>query len=221
MMQILKHVKVTLPKQLPSRLTTLQRACLAKEFAANPASCPPESAIGRAHAVVPNLPVPLEGPVYFVSHGGEAFPLLEVVLQGDGVTVILVGATFISPQGVTSTTFHAVPDNPVSSFEITLPEGKFSALGTNKNLCALTTTKTTKKRVKVKVSEKLAGKTVKVTKTVTRKTTKSVAEPLVMGNEYIGQNGSTYNANTALTVTGCPKVKPAKKTKHKAKRHKK
>ena len=27
-----------------------------------------------------------------------------------------------------------------------------------------------------------------------------------MGNEYIGQNGATYNANTALTVTGCPKV---------------
>ena len=48
--------------------------------------------------------------MYFVSHGGEAFPSLEVVLQGDGVTVILVGATYISPQGVTSTTFHAVPD---------------------------------------------------------------------------------------------------------------
>ena len=66
----IKYVKVTLPKALPSRLTTLQRACLAKEFQANPASCPPESAIGRAHAVVPNLPVPLEGPVYFV-HTGE------------------------------------------------------------------------------------------------------------------------------------------------------
>ena len=93
-------------------------------------------------------------------------------------------------------------------------------MGTNKNLCDLTTTKTTKKRVKVKVSEKLHGKTVKVTKRVTRKTTKSVAEPLVMGNEYIGQNGSTYNANTALTVTGCPKAHKAK-AKHKAKRHKK
>ncbi len=217
----IKYVKVTLPKALPSRLTTLQRACLAKEFQANPASCPPESAIGHAHAVVPNLPVPLEGPVYFVSHGGEAFPSLEVVLQGDGVTVILVGATYISPQGVTSTTFHAVPDNPVTSFEITLPEGKFSALGTNKNLCDLTTTKTTKKRVKVKVSEKLHGKTVKVTKTVTRKTTKSVAEPLVMGNEYIAQNGATYNANTALTVTGCPKAAKAAKKAKKGKGHKK
>jgi hypothetical protein len=215
----IKYVKVTLPKALPSRLTTLQRACLAKEFAANPASCPPESAIGRAHAVVPNLPVPLEGPVYFVSHGGEAFPSLEVVLQGDGVTVILVGATYISPQGVTSTTFHAVPDNPVTSFEITLPEGKFSALGTNKNLCALTTTKTVKTKVDKRVKGKLVRKNGKLVK-VTKKTTKTVAEPLVMGNEYIAQNGATYNANTTLTVTGCPKAKPAKKAK-KGKSHKK
>ena len=215
----IKYVKVTLPKQLPSRLTTLQRACLAKEFQANPASCPPESAIGRAHAIVPNLPVPLEGPVYFVSHGGEAFPSLEVVLQGDGVTVILVGATYISPQGVTSTTFHAVPDNPVTSFELTLPEGKFSALGTNKSLCALTTTKTTKTKVDKRVKGKLVRKNGKLVK-VTKKTTKTVAEPLVMGNEYIAQNGATYNANTALTVTGCPKAHKAK-AKHKAKRHKK
>ena len=65
----IKYVKVDLPKALPSRLTTLQRACLQKEFRANPASCPPESLIGTAKAVTPILPVPLEGPVYFVSNG--------------------------------------------------------------------------------------------------------------------------------------------------------
>ena len=140
-------------------------------------------------------------------------------MQGDGVTVILVGATYISPQGVTSTTFHAVPDNPVTSFEITLPEGKFSALGTNKNLCALTTTKTTKTKVDKRIKGKLVRKHGKLVKE-TKKVTKAVAEPLVMGNEYIGQNGATYNANTALTVTGCPKAHKAK-AKHKAKRHKK
>ena len=91
--------------------------------------------IGSAKAVVPNIPEPLTGPVYFVSHGGEAFPSLEVVLQGYGVKVILVGATFISKSGITSSTFKAVPDNPVSSFELTLPEGKYSALAANGNLC--------------------------------------------------------------------------------------
>jgi hypothetical protein len=128
-------VKVELPKQLPSRLTTLQKACTNAQFEANPAGCPSPSVIGSAKAVVPNIPEPLMGPVYFVSHGGEAFPSLEVVLQGYGVKVILVGSTFISKSGITSSTFKAVPDNPVSSFELTLPEGKYSALAANGNLC--------------------------------------------------------------------------------------
>jgi hypothetical protein len=128
-------VKVELPKQLPSRLTTLQKACTAAQFEANPAGCPTPSVIGTAKAVVPNIPEPLTGPVYFVSHGGEAFPSLEVVLQGYGVKVILVGATFISRSGITSTTFKTIPDNPVTSFELTLPEGKYSALAANGNLC--------------------------------------------------------------------------------------
>jgi hypothetical protein len=128
-------VKVELPKALPSRLTTLQKACTAKQFESNPAGCPSPSVIGQAKAVVPNIPEPLTGPVYFVSHGGEAFPSLEVVLQGYGVKVILVGATFISKTGITSTTFKAIPDNPVTSFELTLPEGKYSALAANGNLC--------------------------------------------------------------------------------------
>jgi hypothetical protein len=128
-------VKVELPKQLPSRLTTLQKACTAAQFEANPAGCPSPSVIGTAKAVVPNIPEPLAGPVYFVSHGGEAFPSLEIVLQGYGVKVILVGSTFISKAGITSTTFKAVPDNPVSSFELTLPQGKYSALAANGNLC--------------------------------------------------------------------------------------
>jgi hypothetical protein len=128
-------VKVELPKQLPSRLTTLQKACTSAQFESNPAGCPGPSVIGSARAVVPNIPEPLTGPVYFVSHGGEAFPSLEVVLQGYGVKVILVGATFISKTGITSTTFKTVPDNPLSSFELTLPEGTYSALAANGNLC--------------------------------------------------------------------------------------
>jgi hypothetical protein len=128
-------VKVELPKALPSRLTTLQKACTAAQFEANPAACPSPSVIGYANAVVPNIPVPLEGPVYFVSHGGEAFPSLEIVLQGYGVKIVLVGSTFISKSGITSTTFKTIPDNPVSSFELTLPEGKYSALAANGNLC--------------------------------------------------------------------------------------
>jgi hypothetical protein len=129
------YVKVELPKALPSRLTTLQKACLANVFEANPAACPPESKIGYAVVHTPLLPVPLEGPAIFVSHGGEAFPSLTMVLQGYGVTIDLVGTTFISKAAITSTTFKTVPDTPFSTFELVLPQGPYSALAANGNLC--------------------------------------------------------------------------------------
>jgi hypothetical protein len=129
-------VKVELPKALPSRLTTLQKACIAAVFEANPANCPAGSIVGHATAITPILPVPLAGPAYFVSHGGEAFPSLIIVLQGYGVTVDLVGSTFIDQKtGITSSTFKTVPDAPVGTFDLTLPQGPGSALGANTNLC--------------------------------------------------------------------------------------
>jgi hypothetical protein len=131
----ISKVKVDLPKQLPSRLTTLQQACPAKTFDTNPASCPAASIVGQAKASTPVLPVPLSGPAYFVSHGGEEFPELIIVLQGYGTTVHLVGSTFISKAGITSSTFKQVPDVPVGTFELTLPQGKYSALAANGNLC--------------------------------------------------------------------------------------
>jgi hypothetical protein len=128
-------VKVDLPKQLPSRLTTLQKACTAATFEANPANCPAASIVGHATATTPVMPVPLTGPAYFVSHGGEAFPSLIIVLQGYGATVHLIGTTFIDKAGITSSTFKQVPDVPVGTFELTLPQGKYSALAANGNLC--------------------------------------------------------------------------------------
>jgi hypothetical protein len=129
-------VKVDLPKQLPSELKTLQKACPDSTFATNPATCPAASVIGIAKAVTPILPVTLTGPAYFVSHGGAAFPDLVVVLQGEGVRVDLTATTFINPKtNVTSSTFNRIPDVPVKSFELYLPEGSNSALAANGNLC--------------------------------------------------------------------------------------
>jgi len=136
----IRSVKVDLPKALPSRLKTLQNACLARVFEANPAACPSASIVGHAKAITPLVPVPLTGPAYFVSHGGEAFPQLIVVLQGYGVTVDLHGETFISTKGITSSTFRTVPDVPVGTFELNLPEGPYSALAANGDLCASTLT---------------------------------------------------------------------------------
>ncbi len=130
-----KMVKVDLPKQLPSRLTTLQKACPSQTFEANPANCPADSRVGEATAITPVLPVELTGPAYFVSYGGAKFPELVIVLQGYGVTVFLHGETFISKAGITSSTFRNVPDVPITSFDLKLPEGPYSALAANGNLC--------------------------------------------------------------------------------------
>jgi hypothetical protein len=130
----IKSAKVVLPKSLPSRLNTLHKACLAARFESNPAGCPPESIVGQAVVHTPLLPVPLTGPAYFVSHGNEAFPNLVVILQGDGVMIDLVGDTDIT-NGITSSMFASTPDVPIETFELTLPEGKDSALSANGNLC--------------------------------------------------------------------------------------
>jgi hypothetical protein len=194
------RVKVSLPRQLPSRLTTLQKACPAETFQRNPAACPRASVVGIARAFTPLLPAlpqprvrcatekhcasapptSVVGPVYFVSHGGQAFPNLIVVLQGDGVRVDLVGDTFIDRKGITSTTFKTIPDVPVGTFELYLPQGKDSALAAHGSFCR-------------------------------------AQSGLRMRTEFVAQNGAVFKQSTRIAVTGCgaSKAKRARaKTRH-------
>jgi hypothetical protein len=192
-----RAVKVELPKQLPSRLKTLENACPTAVFAGDPAACPAGSRVGTATAVTPIVPVPLVGPAYFVSHGGAGFPELVMVLQGYGLTVQLNGETFIDKHGVTSSTFHSLPDQPVTSFELSLPQGTGSALASNVDLCTLTSTVLVKKKVSVSGNGR--------NRTLTRTVKKTVPGTLRMPTQFIAQNGMTLEQSTSIVVTGCPK----------------
>jgi hypothetical protein len=201
-------VDVQLPVVLPARLTTLQKACTEAQFAANPAGCPQASFVGTAVAHTPILASALSGPAILVSHGGEAFPDLVLVLQGEGVRLNLTGHTQIR-KGITYSHFETVPDAPVASFDLTLPQGPHSALTTDvpgRNLCANTKTVTVTKRVTRRVNGHNRKVTVKAKKTV--------ATPLSMPTTITAQNGAVLNQTTKIAVTGCIKAKAkAKKAK--------
>jgi hypothetical protein len=204
--------KVALPLQLPSRESTLQKACLAATFEANPESCPEGSNVGTATVQTPVLGQPLRGPAYLVSHAGAEFPHLELVLQSEGVKIILDGKTDIK-KGITTTSFESLPDAPFTSFELNLPEGPHSALATyspTTNLCALPkVAKTIRESVPLRSHGHLVeadGRVVDVTKSVK----KLVPGSLAMPTTITAESGAVVNQNTAISVQGCEGVKSFK-----------
>jgi hypothetical protein len=132
----IKSVKVQLPRQLPSRLTTLQKACPAEVFNVNPLRCGSGAFVGGATVHSPTLPQPLRGPAILVSHANAAFPDLDLVVEDPNhLRVILVGNTNIK-NSITTTTFASTPDVPVSSVRVELPIGSHSAVAAFGNICA-------------------------------------------------------------------------------------
>jgi len=132
----IRQMLLTLPRQLPSRLTTLQKACPAALFEDGepPGACPSSSRVGGVTVSTPVLAGKLTGPAYLVSHGGGAFPDLDLVVRGDGVEVVLVGHTLIR-SGTTTSRFESLPDVPISAVAVSLPIGAHSLLGANGVLC--------------------------------------------------------------------------------------
>ncbi len=190
-----------LPYDLPSRLKpTIQHACPDYTFNPNaPQNCDPDSLIGEGIVHTPVFKNPLRGPAYLVSHANRSFPDVDIILTEpeSGVKIVLDGNTDIK-NGITKTTFERVPDAPVETFELVLPEGPHSALAANGNLCS-----ETKTIIKVKhVTRKVKGKT----KHLTVKVKQTVPETLVLPTTLTAQNGAVIEQQTPITVENCPKV---------------
>ncbi len=201
----LAQLKVALPKQLPSRLTTLQSACRETIFEANPAACPKASVVGIARARTPALAGLLTGPVYFVSHGRSAFPSPVIVLQGDGVSIVLLGSTTVEKSGLGRIDFDALPDMPIDSLELYLPQGPHSVLGANTSLCALTRTVIVKRNELERVDGHAGRLVIKLRK--------HVRASLLMPTELVAQNGAVVHQSTKIEVSGCAVSKAKKANK--------
>ena len=126
------EVLTSLPKKLAARITTLHKACPAATFEAGPppGGCSKEARVGSATVTTPVLPGALTGSAYFVSHGSEAYPDLDIVLTGDGVEVVLVGHTHIASTGILSSSFESLPDVPI--FELCVEPPQSPQLGADR-----------------------------------------------------------------------------------------
>jgi hypothetical protein len=198
----LAGMDVALPRQLPVRLKALQDACQQRTFNADPANCPSSSIMGIARATTPVLPIEMAGPLYFVAHGRDHFPSPILILQGDGVRLNLAGATRISKSGTVQVSFPGIPDVPITSFELFLPQGPHSMLDAPTNLCAPSGRQQTGQR----------------TDGPRKKSSARAQRSLIMPTELVAQNGAIVHQQTKLKLAGCPTSDPRRHST--ARRHK-
>ena len=121
----------------------------------------------------------MEGPAYFVSHGGEAFPSLEIVLQGYGVKIDLVAINVHQQSRHHQQHLPHRPRPARHELRTHAPRGQVLRAGGQREPVCAHEVGDDKKTVK----EKVHGKTKKITK----KTTKQVAEPLAMPTAFVAQ----------------------------------
>ena len=210
----LHKVDVELPKALPTQLKTLNKACTEAQFNSNPAGCPPASDVAQVVVHTPLLSSPLLGPAYLVSHGGAAFPDVEMVLQGEGVELVVDGKTQIK-KGITYSHFETIPDAPISSFEFKSPQGELALFTANGDLCdqklVMPTTMTGQNGAVISQNTPVAvegcsGSLAVVSSRVKKRTlTLSVYAPgagrVSAGGRGVSSGSKTYSGREALTFT--------------------
>ena len=111
---------------LPSNEDGVKRT----QFAAN--ACPDNSRYGFARAFTPLLDKPLEGPVRLRSSDNI---LPDLVASLHGQIDIDVAGKIDTAKGRIRNSFNAIPDVPVSKFELTVKGGKRGILTNSLSLC--------------------------------------------------------------------------------------
>ncbi|HEV7493153.1 MAG TPA: hypothetical protein VGO10_05195 [Baekduia sp.] len=134
----LKKVEVRLPLSLALDPDNAQGLCEFVDGSKVVPTCPATSIVGSATAVTPILNQPLTGPVYFVKNiridaktGRQikTLPKLVVPLVGEnGLRLTLTGTSAVPDNKHLVTTFEAIPDAPVSRFELKVDGGKHGIL---------------------------------------------------------------------------------------------
>jgi len=135
----IKSTSVTLPKQVALQASNAQALCEKADAAKD--QCPKTSIVGSATAKTTILNRDLTGPVYFVkgtrttAAGKEVatLPTLYVPLSGEA-RVNLRAVTSVSKDRLV-TTFPAIPDQPITSFELKIDGGKNGIIAATTNLC--------------------------------------------------------------------------------------
>jgi hypothetical protein len=123
---------VALPRSLFLEQGHIQQICTRPQFQER--RCPPSSVYGHVKAYTPLLEEPMEGEAILRS-SDHTLPDLVFVLSGHGIEVDLAG-TIDSVKGGLRGTFPALPDAPVTKFELSLESGKHGLLVvSSKNLC--------------------------------------------------------------------------------------
>jgi hypothetical protein len=138
----LKKVAVKLPLSLALDPERAQSDDLCEFEAGLRVDCPRSSIIGRARAFTPVLNRPLTGPVYFVKNvrihprtGNPIRTLPTLLIPLKGEVDIHLRAQSDTQRSKLVNTFSAIPDAPVSRFELTLRGGRRGILIVNGNPC--------------------------------------------------------------------------------------
>ena len=210
----IKEVKVDLPKQLPSRLTTLQKACTAATVQHQPGRMPSGVEHRLRQGDHPDPARPARRPRVL------RLPRRRSIPQPHRSSSRATASGSTSPPqhssakpGSPAARSTRSPTNPSPASKSPCHEGPYTALAANGNLCTPTKTVTTTKTVKEKVHGSQEDR---------RPQDHQAGSPecLAMPTAFVGQNGAEIHESTPVTVTGCPKAKPAKKARKRQKRKK-